>query len=654
MVDGKITAKGTRMDTRSSKDQDARDIGAVYGAVDALIDFAKAHLGLDPADEVWARNRVLALFELDSYRPTGVVADGMDIDELLERLRQGAVGIGLLESEGSQGDSGACGATNSEGVDGSQHAQGAERAVTKSDAQIDENIHGVESVGGVAVGVNGDEEGKKAEGTPEAEEAMEPTPEEAASSASVVASIPAIESMTPARLIDDTAANSDALDDAVMSCLTASPSVLQGHFEDVEREHGGMAAMRWFYDYCGSSTYVKRARLARNLRFDSHGLVITINLSKPEFRTMKNAAAGNSVSGGYPKCTICRENEGFAGRNKRTLRTIPVTLGGHRWFWQFSPYGYFDQHGICVNVDHTPMHVDRQTFVNLLDFVDRFPGYFLGCNAALPRIGGSVLAHDHYQGGGEAMPMHKAKAWATLRFAGKNGDGAESDAIVEILDWPGTAVRVVSHSRDVIVVLADRIREGWVHYSNPDLDIVCEGPEGYRSAVSPSVVITPRGYEMNLILRNNGVSEEFPQGIFHAHPEFWAVKQEPIGLIEAQGLFVLPGRLKTQLAHIENALVAGEPLPQAESEFSFEWDELQTKLNTHPADGRGDDHARCGGHICSRIHSHAYGRPCDREVVRAAIIDELGSICERILGNTAVFKRKEDTLAFMESLGFVR
>ena len=299
---------------------------------------------------------------------------------------------------------------------------------------------------------------------------------------------------------------------------------------------------------------------------------------------------------------------------------MPVTLGGEDWFWQFSPYGYFDQHGICVNAKHTPMHVDRDTFGHLLDFVDRFPGYFLGCNAALPRIGGSVLAHDHYQGGGELLPMHKAPAWMSLTLDGYPGTA------IEILDWPGSAVRVVSNSRQEIIDVCDAIREGWIHYSNPDLGIICEGEDGKRSAVSPSAIVTDRGYEMSLIFRNNAVSDEFPEGVFHAHPEFWPVKQEPIGLIEAQGLFILPGRLVGQLKLIEDALAEGGDLPEAVGEFTLEWDELTAALH-------GDR---------------------DRTAIRAAIRDELGGVCERILGNTAVFKTKDLTLGFMEGLGFRR
>ncbi|TPF95660.1 UDP-glucose--hexose-1-phosphate uridylyltransferase [Bifidobacterium sp. UTBIF-78] len=418
--------------------------------------------------------------------------------------------------------------------------------------------------------------------------------------------------------------------DIIMGLLSQRPSYVEDRFTVIELngetdgktdgESGGMAAMHWFYRYCVANNYVKKAVLDKNPRFDSHGLVITINLAKPEFKNMKKAAAGNSVAGGYPKCTICHENEGFAGRNKRTLRTIPVTLGGEPWFWQFSPYGYFRQHGICVNTQHTPMHVDRATFVHLLDFVDRFPGYFLGCNAALPRIGGSVLAHDHYQGGGELLPMHKAAAWATFAVPDF------PDTVVEILDWPGTAVRVVSPSREHIVEVSDRIREAWVNYDDPQQGIASHDADGNRqSALSPSAIVTGRGYEMSLIFRNNAVSEEYPEGIFHAHPEFWPIKQEPIGLIEAQGLFILPGRLVDQLGRLEAALAAGEPLPEDCAEFHCQWDEIAAKL-----DGSRDP-----------------------ETIHAAVEDELGSVCERILGNTAVFKDEHTTAQFLRNLGMV-
>ncbi|WEV60018.1 galactose-1-phosphate uridylyltransferase [Bifidobacterium sp. ESL0728] len=534
-----------------------------------------AHLGLDSRDLDWARNSILAIFSLDSYG----VDSASDTDSAPTPASYGSSDDSASASSSSSLSVASASVSGEFGNGSAADSRGLTDA--KSDCK------------------NGTAKETGAAADPDA--VLKPFDD----------------ALLAAGLCE--ADDIPGIEDTVMGLLSQRPSALQDRFAAIQRRDGGMEAMRWFYDYCGDNTYVKRAKLAQNPRFESHGLIITINLAKPEFKNMKKAASGNSVAGGYPKCTICHENEGFAGRDKRTLRTIPVTLGGQEFFWQFSPYGYFKQHGICVNKQHTPMHVDCDTFVNLLDFVDVFPGYFLGCNAALPRIGGSVLAHDHYQGGGELMPMHKAKPWARLKL-----DGFD-DAVIEILDWPGTAVRVVSRSRESIVEIADRIRLGWIRYNNPDLNIISEGDDGRRSAVSPSVVITNRGYEMNLILRNNGVSEQYPEGIFHAHPEFWAIKQEPIGLIEAQGLFVLPGRLIGQLGEIEDALAQGTSLLASESAFKPQWDEI----------------------------SAALGGNRDKAAIKAAVRDELGSVCERILGNTAVFKRKEQTQSFMESLGFV-
>ena len=223
------------------------------------------------------------------------------------------------------------------------------------------------------------------------------------------------------------------------------------------------------------------------------------------------------------------------------------------------------------------------------------------------------------EGGGELLPMHKAATWAAFTLADY------PDAVVEILDWPGTAVRVVSKSRQSIIDVSDIIREAWVGYDDAANGIASHDADGNRqSALSPSAIITERGYEMSLIFRNNAISDEYPEGIFHAHPEYWPVKQEPIGLIEAQGLFILPGRLVDQLGIVEEALAEGRDLPDEVSEFSLEWGELAETL--------------AGNH--------------DREAIRQAVHDELGSVCYRILGNTAVFKQKATTQTFLESLGF--
>lgn len=415
--------------------------------------------------------------------------------------------------------------------------------------------------------------------------------------------------------------------DKIMGALSLLPSDVDREFQSIKSSRGGESAMRWLYDYCVNNNYVKKAVLDRNPRFDAeNGLVVTINLAKPEFRDPKKAAGGNSVKGGYPKCVICRENEGLAFRNKCTLRTVSLVLGGKPWFWQYSPYGYFHQHGIAVNTVHIPMHVDRQTIVNLMDFVDQFPCYFIGCNAALERIGGSVLGHDHYQGGGEILPLHKAtvKNYFTCAEA--------PDLKIGVLDWPGSVVRIVGENRDQILDIADKIRVAWENFSDPAQQILCRTERGQHNAVSPTVVRKGNCYEVSIILRSNVTSEKFPDGIFHAHPEFHVIKKESIGLIEAQGLFILPGRLVTQLGEMERCILHNATLPQELADFAMI---------------RAETEALLGG-----IDGNAQNLSAD--AVHEAVKRELASVCYRILQNTAVFKTEELFAAFLEGAGFDR
>ena len=406
--------------------------------------------------------------------------------------------------------------------------------------------------------------------------------------------------------------------DKIMGILSLRPSQVDEQFQQVLRAHGGEKAMDFLYDYSVKNNYVKKAILDKNPRFDSNGLVVTINLAKPEFRDPKKAASGNSVAGGYPKCVICRENEGFVPRNKCTLRTVSLTLSGKPWFWQYSPYGYFHQHGIAVNVQHTPMNVTRETVSNLLQFVDVFPHYFIGCNAALERIGGSVLGHDHYQGGGEILPLHKAPIKRYFALKGYE------DLTVGVLDWPGTVLRIAGQDKDKICDLTDKLREAWVNYTDENLGIICKTDKGQHNAISPTAIKKGAGYEMNVILRSNITSEQYPDGIFHAHPEFHVIKKESIGLIEAQGLFILPGRLVNQLAQVEDCIVKGSQLPSDLMEFEMVYNETKSLAKSLSA-----------------------------KAVHAAMQQELGSICYRILQNTAVFKTDEQFTAFLKSLGFV-
>ena len=263
------------------------------------------------------------------------------------------------------------------------------------------------------------------------------------------------------------------------------------------------------------------------------------------------------------------------------------------------------------------MHTDRATFTRLMDFVDLYPHYFIGCNAPLPRIGGSVLAHDHYQGGGEVLPMHRAKAAFILKS--KN----HPDAVIEVLEWAGTVVRVVSKNRASIEDIAEAIRKKWVAYEDKALGIIPEDKDGVHNAISPTVIKTDRGYEMSIILRSNITSDKYPDGIFHAHPEFHIIKKESIGLIEAQGLFILPGRLEGELAEIERLIEGGNPLPPEYAAFKLVYDEARA----------------------------IYGS-AQKQGAHSAMCKELGSICNRILENTAVFKTKRQTVEFLEGLGY--
>ncbi len=408
------------------------------------------------------------------------------------------------------------------------------------------------------------------------------------------------------------------LEDAIYGELSLLPSEMDKRFSEILKDSGSKAATEWLYNYCVNNKYVKKDVLDKNPRFDTgNGLTVTINKAKPEFRDPKKAKTGNSVDGGFAKCVICRENEGFGARNKRNLRTVSISLGAQPWFWQYSPYGYFHEHGIAVNCEHIPMHVDRQTFVNLLDFVDMFPHYFIGCNAPLERIGGSVLAHDHYQGGGEVLPLHKAKIRRYIK------DMRHPTAKIGILEWAGTVIRIKSDKRNEVIDISDRLRQAWINYSNPELGIIAEDNNGVHNAISPTVIKTADGYEMNVILRSNITSEKYPDGVFHAHPEYHAIKKESIGLIEAQGLFILPGRLEEQLNEIERIIEAKSALPPEYAEFKLVYDETKALYES----GKYED-----------IHK--------------ALQEELGSICYRILENTAVFKREEDFLRFLKTAGF--
>lgn len=406
--------------------------------------------------------------------------------------------------------------------------------------------------------------------------------------------------------------------DRVMGALSLRPSEINDIFHSL----GGKKATDFLYDYSVKNRYVKKSALERNIRFKSGytrlGLEITINKARPEYASAEEAAEGNTPEGGYPECSICASNEGWAGTGKCALRTVRITLGGKEWFWQYSPYGYLGKHGIAVTLDHTPMRVDDATAGELMDFVDMFPHFFIGCNAALPGAGGSVLSHCHFQGGEEMLPITKAKTKLRLTYP------KYPLADIEVLDWYDSVIRVTSQSRLVMSEIASDIRRGWESYTDKQRGIIAEDADGRHNAVSMTMRKISNGrYCLDITLRSNVRSKQYPDGVFHTHPEFYALKKEPNGLLEAQGLFVLPGRLEEQMEKLNECLVNKQPLPEDMRDFALVYDEI----------------VRDNGSEMSKVDAGIY------------IKEEFGSVCERILGNIAVFKTPEETADFLVGLG---
>ncbi len=412
--------------------------------------------------------------------------------------------------------------------------------------------------------------------------------------------------------------NAPAVADRVMSALSLRPSEINDIFDSL----GGKKATDFLYDYCVKNYYVKKTALERNIRFKSGytrlGLEITINKARPEYKDASSAAAGNTPSGGYPECTICPENEGFVGTGKCALRKADIELGGESWFWQYSPYGYIGKHGIAVSSEHKPMCVDDKTVVRLMDFVDKFPHFFIGCNAALPGAGGSVLSHEHFQGGEEMLPIHRAEGKIKLTYP------KYPLADIEVLDWYASVIRVTSQSRQVLSEIEKAIREGWENYSDETRGIIAEDKDGKHNAVSLTMRKISNGrYCLDVTLRSNVKSKKYPDGVFHTHPEFSALKKEANGLLEAQGYFILPGRIEEQMKTLSDCLVNKQPLPDDMKDFALIYDEI----------------VRDNGREMSKVDAGIY------------IKEEFGSVCERILGNIAVFKTPEETADFLAGLG---
>ena len=357
----------------------------------------------------------------------------------------------------------------------------------------------------------------------------------------------------------------DLLDTEIMGRLTPKPSEVIRKFDalfavDPEK------ATDWYYRFGQDTNYIRRDRIARDVQWKAETeygeLDITINLSKPEKDPKAIAAARNMAVSDYPKCQLCAENEGYAGRvnhpARQNHRMIPITINGSPWFFQYSPYVYYNEHCICLNKEHTPMKIDRACFDKLLDFVSQFPHYFVGSNADLPIVGGSILAHDHFQGGRYTFAMEKAEIETPVVFQGYE------DIQAGIVKWPMSVVRITGQDRNRLAELADHILGLWRNYTDESVSVFAETDGTPHNTITP--IARRRGdlYELDLVLRNNLTTDEHPLGLFHPHAELHHIKKENIGLIEVMGLAVLPSRLKEELKAVADALVSGDDLRENE------------------------------------------------------------------------------------------
>lgn len=362
-------------------------------------------------------------------------------------------------------------------------------------------------------------------------------------------------------LVKDSVVFCDLFDTKLMNCLLPRPAQVQQEFWK-EYEKSPEAATEFFYKFSQDSDYIRRYRVKKDMKWkvDSpYGQIdITINLSKPEKDPKAIAAAGAAKAVSYPKCQLCVENEGYAGRvdhpARETHRIIPLTINGTKWGFQYSPYVYYNEHCIVFNGQHIPMKIDRDAFVKLFDFVKQFPHYFLGSNADLPIVGGSILSHDHFQGGNYTFAMAKAPIEQAVVIPGYE------DVEAGIVKWPLSVLRIRSKYEKRLIDLADHVLQAWRNYTDEDAFIYAQTDGTPHNTITPIARKHGEMFELDLTLRNNITTEEHPLGVYHPHAQYHNIKKENIGLIEVMGLAVLPSRLKEELEILADYLVCGKDI----------------------------------------------------------------------------------------------
>ena len=356
--------------------------------------------------------------------------------------------------------------------------------------------------------------------------------------------------------IENTITARDLFDTKIMNCLMPRPSevirTFNNYYNDMPKK-----ATNYYYHLSIASNYIRKTRTDKNIRFKKYykygNIEITINLSKPEKDPKEIAKAKLVKSSGYPKCLLCKENVGFAGdlnRNARqTHRIIPLDLDGSRYYLQYSPYVYYNEHCIVFNEQHKPMVINRDTFTHLLSFVELFPHYMLGSNADLPIVGGSILTHDHFQGGSYTFPIEGADIIKEVTL------NHYPTLKIELVKWPLSTVRVTSSNKQEVIDFSEHILQAWKEYSNKTLDILPYTADTPHNTITPIARMKDGKYQMDLVLRNNRTNEKYPDGIFHPHQNLHHVKKENIGLIEVMGLAVLPARLKDEIQLLKECLL---------------------------------------------------------------------------------------------------
>ncbi len=409
----------------------------------------------------------------------------------------------------------------------------------------------------------------------------------------------------------------DLFDTKIMSMLMPRPSQVIKTFRDLYEKESPVAATDYYYRTSCDSDYIRRYRIKKDLKWTTETeygtLDITVNLSKPEKDPKAIAAAKLAKQSGYPKCLLCKENEGYAGRvnhpARQNHRIIPITINNSDWFFQYSPYVYYNEHCIVFNSQHTPMKIERATFGKLLDFVETFPHYFVGSNADLPIVGGSILSHDHFQGGHYEFAMAKAPIEKEVSFVGFD------DVKAGIVKWPMSVIRLDCPDKNRLIELADKILLAWRGYTDEAAFIFAETDGEPHNTITP--IARKRGdvYELDLVLRNNITTEEHPLGVYHPHAKLHHIKKENIGLIEVMGLAVLPARLKDEIAGLADAIVNGKDLrADAELEKHADWvDEFKGNYDSITADNVNDILQKEIGLVFSQVLEDAGVYKCTEE-----------------------------------------